>query len=66
MFIERYHIAFQDEWGYAELIVYPPPYNMLLITILPSVINKHMMQGAQLVFSRVNFWIENLILYIPL
>ena len=65
MFIERYHIAFQDEWGYAELIVHPPPYNMLLITILPSVINKHMMQASQMVFSRVNFLIENLILYIP-
>lgn len=46
MFIERYHIAFQDEWGYAELIVHPPPYNILLITILPSVLSKHLMQAS--------------------
>lgn len=65
MFIERYHIAFQDEWGYSELIVHPPPYNVLLVTILPSVMNKHLMQSSARVFSKFNFWLENWLIYIP-
>jgi len=65
MFIERYHIAFQDEWGYKELIVHPPPYNILLVMILPSVMNKHLMQSSARVFSKFNFWVENWLIYIP-
>ena len=36
-YIERYMIAFQDEWGYTELIVHAPPFNVAQILLLPSV-----------------------------
>ena len=28
-YIERYQIAMEDEWGYEELVVHPPPINYL-------------------------------------
>jgi len=37
LYIERYNIAFQDKNGYSELVLYPPPVNMMLIFLLPGV-----------------------------
>ena len=28
-YIERFQIAFKDQWGYSELVVHPPPINYL-------------------------------------
>ena len=36
-FIERYNIAFKDEWGFSELVIHPPPLNLTLSVLLPSV-----------------------------
>ena len=60
-YIERYSIAFQDQWGYSELIVHPPPLNLGLVTLLPSVVDKNVMQSTSKYFSMLNFWIENLV-----
>jgi hypothetical protein len=37
MFIERYAIAFKDTNGYYELVLHPPPINILLVMVLPSI-----------------------------
>ena len=60
-FIERYSIAMQDEWGYAELVIHPPPINVLTFFLLPMVIRKSLMRNAAEVFSKFIFWLENII-----
>jgi hypothetical protein len=54
-------IAFQDEWGYTELIVHAPPLNVLQILILPSVFKQDMMLRTSKAFSMMMFWLESLI-----
>jgi hypothetical protein len=36
-YIEKYLIAFQDIYGYNELILHAPPINILMLFLLPSV-----------------------------
>ena len=46
MFIERYNIAFQDDQGYYELVLHPPPINIMLVSCLPSIFNPENMNSA--------------------
>jgi len=36
-YIEKYLIAFQDTYGYSELVLHSPPLNILILFLLPSV-----------------------------
>jgi len=58
-YIERYNIAFQDQWGYKELIVHPPPLNIGVSLLIGSVLDKNVMQSSGRLFSIINFWLEN-------
>ena len=64
-YIERFQIAMNDEWGYAELLVHPPPINYLTGLILFSVFKDNMMLRASSAFSKLIFWLENLVFFIP-
>ena len=59
-YIERYNIAFKDQWGYSELIIHAPPINLTTLLLLPSVFNQNLMQSSSAVFSKANFWFENI------
>lgn len=63
-YIERYQIAMQDEWGYEELVVHPPPINYLTGLLYLSVFKDNMMLRSSKSFSKVIFWLENLCFYI--
>lgn len=63
-YIERYTIAFKDKNGYSELIIHAPPINMFLIALLPFLTDKEKILKYSLVFSKVNFWFENIFLII--
>ena len=39
-YIERYQLALKDEWGYSELVITPPPLNILLVLIIPFVLSR--------------------------
>jgi hypothetical protein len=59
-YIERYMIAFKDEWGYTELIVHAPPTNVFLILLVPFIFNKEKMRYWAEKYSKVVFWVENI------
>ena len=61
MYIERFMIPMKDEWGYAELVVHPPPINYLVIILLPSSFQNAVMKETAEVYSRLIFWLENLV-----
>ena len=54
----------QDEWGYEELVVHPPPVNFLTSLLLLSVFKDNVMLRSSLIFSKVIFWLENLGIFI--
>ena len=60
-YIERYMIAFRDEWGYNELIIHAPPLNLGISLLLPCLFKKDMMLRGAHAYSLVNFWLENLV-----
>ena len=60
LYIERYLIAQKDNSGYTELVMHPPPINYMLIFLLPSIFNKEMMVKNSAIFSKLNFWFENI------
>ena len=59
MYIERYMIPMQDEWGFAELVVHPPPINYLVVILLPSIFENSVMKETAVVYARLIFWLEN-------
>jgi hypothetical protein len=59
-YIARYNIAFADDGGYTELVVHPPPLNLALIFLLPAVFKKDWMKKYSYLFSKINFWFENI------
>jgi len=64
-YIERYHIAMQDQWGYEELVVHPPPINYLTGFLIFSVFKANMMLRFSHTFSKIIFWLENICFFIP-
>lgn len=50
-----------DEWGYSELVIHPPPLNVLTIFLIPCVIQKNLMKRGSEIFSKCIFWLENTI-----
>ena len=65
LFISRLNKAYQDTNGYTELVIYPPPFSMLSVLLLPFVMSKKWMKWMAYKYSRMIFWIENVI-YISL
>ena len=63
-YIERYTIAFKDKMGYSELIIHAPPINIFLLFLLPFLNNKEKILKYSLIFSKINFWFENIFLII--
>jgi hypothetical protein len=63
-YIERYNTAFQDQWGYNELVIHPPPINLGLIALMFSVFDKNLMQSSSKAYSLINFWLENVLFFI--
>ena len=63
-YIERYHYAMKDEWGYEELVVHPPPINYMTVFLFVSVLKNKWMLKASKFFSKFIFWFENWIFYI--
>ena len=61
-YIERYTIAFKDLNGYSELIIHAPPINVFLLTLLPFAQNREKMLKYSKLFSKINFWFENIFL----
>jgi len=64
-YCERYMIAFSDE-KLGEIVVHPPPINVSVILILPFLLlpekpfNKWMPKISK-IFSKCNYWIENVV-----
>ena len=58
-FIEKYSIPLLDHWGYAELIIHPPPLNLFTLFLLPCIIKKSLMKKTADLFSKMIFWAEN-------
>ena len=50
-----------DEWGYSELVIHPPPLNFFSMFLIPCVIRKSLMKRASEIFSKLMFWVENII-----
>lgn len=49
----------QNEWGYSYLVILPPPLNIFVIFILPSIFRKGLMRSTVEIFSKFIFWFEN-------
>ena len=48
-----------DPNGYSELVIHPPPINVLTLFIMPCIIRKSLMKKAAECFSKFIFWVEN-------
>lgn len=64
-YIERYQIPMQDQWGYEELVVHPPPINYLTGLLTFCIFKANMMLRFSVIFSKMIFWLENIFFYIP-
>ena len=64
-FIEKYSIALRNEWGYAELVIHPPPLNFLTLFLIPFMFRGQWMKTGSKIVSKLTFWFEN-IFYIML
>jgi hypothetical protein len=58
-FIEKYTVALRNEWGYAELILHPPPLNFLTIFLVPFLFRYSWMKTGSQLISKMVFWFEN-------
>lgn len=59
-FIERYSLAFRDEWGYQELVMHPAPLNFFTLILVPAALNKVTMKNFGEAFGKFVFWFENI------
>lgn len=59
-FIEKYSVAFLDPNGYYEIVIHPPPLNYFTFFILPFLIKPNLMKSASKVYSKLNYWFENI------
>lgn len=59
-FIERYSIAFKDDWGYSELVLHPAPLNLFTLILVPAVFKKTAMKAFANGFGKFVFWLENM------
>ena len=60
-FIEKYSIPLQEKWGYQELVVHPAPLNAFTVFLIPFTIRKQMMRSMANLFSKIVFWLENMV-----
>ena len=64
--IEKYSIAMNEKHGYGQFMLHPPMMNYLVLTIVPFIFCKKLMPKVSDVFSKIIFWIENLVYVIIL
>ena len=55
----------QDEWGFEELVVHPPPINYLTIILFFAIFKNNVMLRSSQGFSKMIFWLENIVFFIP-
>ncbi len=60
MYIERFFIPLQDQWGYTELVVHPAPMNYISSILLLTVFDDGLMRRSSEIVSKLIFWIENI------
>jgi hypothetical protein len=60
-YIEKYSIAMIDDYGYSELVLHPPPMNILSVFIWPAAFVPSFMKQAAVAFSKMMFWLENMV-----
>jgi len=63
-FIEKYSIAMLDPWGYAEIVIHPPPLNFFTVFLTPFTVKKTLMKKASRVFAKTVFWGENIFFFL--
>lgn len=62
-YIEKYELAKMSKKGYDQFVVHPAPLNLLTVLILPFVITDYSKKAGKM-FSRMMFWIENIVMSI--
>ena len=60
-FIEKYTVAMQQENRYYEIVIHPPPLNVLTVLIYPFMCKDTLMRGASEIFSKFIYWLENIV-----
>ena len=60
MYVERFYIPMQDQSGYTELVVHPPPINYISAILLITTFDKGLVKRASELISKLIFWLENL------
>ena len=61
-YIEKYSQPLKDKWGYQELLIHPFPLNILWIPVLFFIFNKQLMTKVSYLYSKIIFWVENVII----
>ena len=61
-YIEKYSQPLKDKWGYQELLIHPFPLNILWIPVLFFIFNKQLMAKVSYLYSKLIFWVENVII----
>ena len=61
-YIEKYSQPLKDKWGYQELLIHPFPLNILWIPVLFFIFNKQLMIKVSYFYSKLIFWVENVII----
>jgi len=59
-FIEKYSMPMAEKHGYKELVVHPPPLNIISIGLMPLIVSRKHLKKVTDYFSKVMFWIENI------
>lgn len=59
-FIEKYSVALLEQNGYYEIVIHPPPMNLFTFFIYPFMVKSSIMKSAGSVYSKFNYWFENL------
>ena len=55
----------KDPYGYAELVVHSPGLNFMTVFLFISMFKPTSMQITSPKFSKIMFWIENIVFYFP-
>ena len=52
MYVERFYIPMQDQSGYTELVVHPPPINYISVILLITTFDKGLVKRASELISK--------------
>ena len=53
-----------DQWGYEELVIYPPPMCFFTCFLTPFVFKKEWMKAVSRIYSQIAYWQENMFLIV--